>query len=354
MSNRSRLSFESRIGICYGFAGDAQALPELTHLRLGGFGPESILPNSFLGGTAPRLQSLSLSNILFPQLLNLLSSGTHLVHLSHNNIPPTGYISPEAMATSLSSLTNLESLSLQFQCPHPRPSLESRYPHPPPLTRSILPSLTKIEFKGASEYLEEILARIDAPRLNKMIITFFNEVVFDLPQLFQFISRRPTLRAPEKGHIIFNPRSITIRIRQTSGGELSVNIPCTASDWQLSSLQQLCSSPLPVSTLDDLYIFEGVECQQACWFDGVENTLWLELLHPFVAVKNIYLSKRSAPHFAYPLQELVGARTTEVLPTLENIFLDGLQPSGLQKGIKEFAAARQLTSRPVTVSRWNR
>ena len=72
-------------------------------------------------------------------------------------------------------------------------------------------------------------------------------------------------------------------------------------------------------------------------------------------MKNLYLCKKFVPRIAPALQELVGARTTEVLPTLENIFLEGLQPSGpLQKGIEKFVAARQLTSRPAALSRWIR
>ena len=92
------------------------------------------------------------------------------------------YIPPEVIATSLSALTSLEFLRLQFRYPRPRPALESRRLPPPPLTRSILPSLTRISFKGASEYLEEILARIDAPRLDKLHIVFFNQIIFDTPQ----------------------------------------------------------------------------------------------------------------------------------------------------------------------------
>ncbi|KAF8502693.1 hypothetical protein F5888DRAFT_1113143 [Russula emetica] len=115
------------------------------------------------------------------------------------------------MATSLSALTNLESLGLYFRYPRPRSALESRRLPPPPLTRSILPSLIKIGFQGASEYLEVILARIDAPRLDELHITFFNQIIFDTPQLFQFISRTPTLTAPEKGHIKFNSKAIIIQ-----------------------------------------------------------------------------------------------------------------------------------------------
>ncbi|KAF8502708.1 hypothetical protein F5888DRAFT_1113768 [Russula emetica] len=76
------------------------------------------------------------------------------------------------MATSLSALTSLESLHLTFRYPRPRPALGRRRLPPPPLTRYILPSLTKIRFKGASEYLVELWARIDAPRLDELHITF--------------------------------------------------------------------------------------------------------------------------------------------------------------------------------------
>jgi hypothetical protein len=153
----------------------------------------SILPDSFLGKTAPRLRSLDLLNVPFPGLPILLLSATHLVYLSLHDIPGPGYIPPEVMATSLSALTGLEFFRLYFRCP-PRPTLESR--RPPPPTRSILPSLTKIHFKGASKYLEEILARIDAPRLGGLHIAFFNQITSDQPQLFQFINAEGT----SKGH----------------------------------------------------------------------------------------------------------------------------------------------------------
>ena len=329
--------------------------PKLTDLRLSYALLESILPNSFLSGTTPHLRSLSLYNIPFPGLPKLLLSathGTHLVDLSLYDIPRSGYIPPEGMATSLSALTSLESLVLRFRYP-PCPALESRHTPPPPLTRSILPSLTKILFKGTSKYLEEILARIDAPRLNKLLITFFNQIIFDTPQLFQFISRRPTLRAPEKGHITFiGSEAIIVRFtsQKSDYGVFSVKIPCTVLEWQLSYLEVCTSSFPPLSVLEDLYIFEDRGCPSR-WQDDVENMLWLDLLRSFVAVKNLYLSEEFAPRIAPALQELVGGRTTEVLPTLENIFLEGFQPASgiLHEGIEKFVAARHL----VAVSCWD-
>jgi len=331
--------------------------PELTDLRVSMYKGESrpILPDSFLGGTAPRLRSLHLVRIPFPGVPKLLLSATHLVKLHLSVIPRSGYILPEAMATGLSALTSLETLHLSFRDPRPRPALGSR--RPPPPTRFILPRLTRIQFKGASEYLEEILARIDAPRLDGLHITFFNQLIFDTPHLFQFISRTPTLRAVKNGHIAFYSTGIVVIFSsQTSDYEiLSVRIPCTASEWQLSSLEQVCASSLPpVSTLEDLYIVED-RYQRPHWQDDAENTLWLDVLRPFVAVKNLYLSEELVPRIAPALQELVGGRTTEVLSTLENIFCESrvFRPSGpIHKGVERFVAARQPTSHPVAVSSW--
>jgi hypothetical protein len=202
--------------------------------------------------------------------------------------------------------------------------------------------------------LDEILARIDAPRLNELAITFFNQIIFDTPQLFQLISRRPMLRAPEKGHIAFTFKAIIVKfLSRTSDYALGVRIECTPSEWQLSSFEQVCTSSLPpLSMLEDLYIFED-RFLPPPWQGDVENTLWLELLHPFAAVKKLYLCEKTVPRIAPALQELVGARTTEVLPTLENIFLEGLQPSEPLQGIEKFIATRQLTGDPVAVSRWD-
>jgi hypothetical protein len=332
-----------------------EPFPELTYLLLGmdkDDGSERILPDSFLGGTAPRLRSLYLINVPFPGLLKLLLSATHLVVLDLRDIPRSGYLPPETVATSLSALTSLEFLCLDFRYPRPRPALETR--RPPPLTYSILPSLTKIEFKGASEYLEEILARIDSPRLDELHITFFNQIIFDTPQLFQFISRTPMLRAPKNGHIEFDSGAISVEFSSQTSDYIvfSLRILCTASEWQLSSLEQITSSLPPFSVLENLYVKEGYPPPH--WHDDVENTLWLDLLRSFVAVKNLYLSDEIVPHIAPALQELVGGRTTEVLPTLENIFSEAFQPSGpIHKGVERFVAARRLTSHPVAVSLWD-
>ena len=72
----------------------------------------------------------------------------------------------------------------------------------------------------------------------------------------------------------------------------------------------------------------------------------------FTAVTDIYLCETSAQHIAFVLQDALERRLTEVLPTLQNMFLSVIPPSGpIQEGIVLFVAARELSGRPITVSR---
>jgi hypothetical protein len=105
--------------------------------------------------------------------------------------------------------------------------------------------------------------------------------------------------------------------------KLELSISCEGLDWQLSSLEQICTSCFPfLSTLKDLYIHDA-PYSQPDWTDNIANREWLGLLHLFTAVKNVHLSEKVVLRIGPALQELAEGRATEVLPTLENIFLEG-------------------------------
>ena len=333
-----------------------EPFPELTYLRLFSTEAATVVPDSFLGGYAPpRLRELTLDGIPFPGLPKLLLSPTQLTYLLLFNIPHSGYFSPEAISTTLSTLTSLRHLVLKFQSPRSLPDGESR--HPPPLLRSVLPALRTLRFKGVGEYLEDLVARIDAPRLYSLTITMFNQILFDTPHFIQFVSRTPTLKALKKARLAFRNDAAAVVLSSPPDGykELEVEILCRQSDWQVSSLEQVCNLCLPsLSALEDLNIHENLKSPPD-WRDNIENTLWLEVLRPFSGVTNLYLSEKLAPSIAAALQELVGSRTMEALPALQNIFLEGLQPSGpVQDGIVNLVPARELSGHPITVSLWER
>ena len=333
-----------------------EPFPELTNLRLVLYGetrttPPAI-PDSFLGGSAPRLRDFELDCIPFPGLPKLLLSTTHLVRLRLADIGRSGFISPEAMVASLSVLSSLDALELEFEPYQSFPVWESQ--SPPPRNRSILPALTRIHFKVTTEYLEDIVTFIDAPQLKTLNINFFCQIDFDTPRLAQFINRTPKL-SKRDAHVQLHDNFVRVELPAGSG-TLEISIPYTDSepDRQLSSIEQVCNSSLhPLSTVENLYIVHHYR-RRAWKYVAIENTLWLQLLLPFTAVKNLYLCKEFAPGIAAALQELVEGRTTGVLPSLQNVFVEGLEPSGLfQEKIGQFVAARQ-PSDPIVISVWHK
>ena len=334
--------------------------PELTLLLLS-FGTSSCvpsLPNSFLGGSAPHLRVLSLNSIPFPGVPKLLLSTTRLVNLWLCNIPRSGYISPEVTATCLSTLTNLESFVLQFESPQSFPDQERR--RPPPRTRSILPVLGFFWFKGVSEYLEDLVSRIDTPRFRQLSATFFNDINFDTPELIRFVSRSSALKSPNEAHVFFENLTTSVKLRpQAIDLEyFQVKISCREPDWQLSSVAEICTISLPLlSTTENLFIYEVLDSlhSQLDWNDGISNIEWLDPLLPFTAVKNLYISKEFVPRIAPALEDMAGGGTTEVLPTLQNLYLEGFQPSeSIEEGIERFISARRLIDRPIAISVWER
>ena len=300
--------------------------PELTALHL-----ESkddtvpIVPNSFLCGSAPRLRSLRLDGILFPGLPKLLPSATGLVDLSLSNIPHSGYIAPNAIVACLSTLTGLKSLSLKFQSPRSRPDPGSWCP--PPATRAVLPALTELQFTGMSEYLEDLVARINAPLLNVLDIRFFLQLIFETPHLAQFIDRTPQLKTIDEARVVFSDSGATVSLTRRSDDKgLELGISCRPVDWQLSSLEQVCGSCLPqalISAVEHLYILERQILPHHQEDDtDIENSQWLELFLPFTTVRHLYLSKESAPNVMPALQEIVGDSARGVLPALQHLHLE--------------------------------
>ncbi len=325
--------------------------PEMTYLSLRSRAETlPVIPDSFLGGSAPRLKTVWLDGIPFPELPKLLSSAIHLSQLRLREIPHSGYFSPEVMVICLSTLTRLESLYLEFESPRSHPDREIRSLPPP--KRFVLPALMYFRFRGVSEYLEDIVTCIDTPKLKNFYMTFFNQVDFDNPQLAQFITRTPIFKAPDEARVQFHDGTVSVVLPSwTSGyGKTLIEISSREPDQQLPSIAQICTSSLPpLSTVKNLYIEHHYS--QLVWeTDAVENIQWLELFLPFTGVKNLYLSEESALGIIRALRELVGSRTTEVLPALQKIFVARHRLS--RSIIRQFVAARELSGHPIAVSRW--
>jgi hypothetical protein len=254
-------------------------------------------------------------------------------------------------------MTSLETLQLEFKTHQSYPDLKSGQSFPP--TRSVLPTLTSFRFIGTNEYLEGFVARVDAPKLSQFITKSFkfkfNDIDFKDPELIQFIVRTPTLGVYDEARFVFHGHGVRVTLHQSHpepSDERMVEVEIILDRHHLSTLAQICTSLRlrPLLTVEKLYI-DGFDTSRLLWEDTV-NTEWLDLLLPFTAVQNLYVSKRFSPPIALALAH-TGGRTTEVLPSLQNIHLQGFYwrtSESVQKSIAQFISARQITNHPFAIS----
>jgi hypothetical protein len=330
--------------------------PALSALLLESSSQSLVLPNSFLGGSTPHLHVLELDHIPFPALPSLLMSTTDLRHLHLSSIPLLTYIPSQVMVTCLSQMTRLKVLVIEFYNFHSSRFQHSHTSlHSPPSTRTILPALTYLRFQGWRNYLEDLVASIDAPLLDTMSLSFlfFERDTYDMPQLSKFISCTNQLQSPCRVDAVFYDHTIKVKLYLktdlTPGSVLDLEILCQDPDQRLSSLAQLCQSLSSLPTLERLDIRRGQSDDSALPYN-IENARWLELWRRFVGVKNLHITEPLGLPVMSALAMLTGDGVT-VLPALQNIFLEGLQPSGsLRDNVDQLTAARQS----ISVHHWNR
>ncbi|KAH9970104.1 hypothetical protein BGW80DRAFT_1461541 [Lactifluus volemus] len=280
---------------------------------------------------------MDLRHILFPSLRKFLLSTSDLTSLSLDDIPNDGYISPEAMVTSLSALTS----SNHFHHIHiPDTSTETKNATPTSWPRTVLSALTNIYFQGVSEYLEVLAARIDAPMLEALGYTFSISCLrYSTNQLAHWYLRNPS-------HPVFPAflaeRPIERRVR---GKWL---------DWQVFSIAQICNQILPLcSSVEWLNVEYGnwwaweIEPPPSMRPDDMDDTRWLELFHSFISVKRLEISNELESFIAAALQGLTKESAAGVFPTLNrlSIIRDTLDRAAHQ-GIESFVNARQHSDYP--------
>jgi hypothetical protein len=313
------------------------------------------LPESLLSGSAPSLQICTLSGIPFPTFPKFVLSATQLNTLNLREMPNSGFISPQSMAACLSSLPNLGSFSIELDPPQSR--RDRTRTHPPPLTRAALPLLTNLSFIGTNRYFENLVAHIDAPLLNQLIVTFFMDAKLDIPQLHDFVDRTETLQPFNKGSIVFSGRVVKVIFESpASSARFELEIKCGRPDWQLPSMMRVFRQPWPIlSHLEHLELHEISGSSRMNWEyeSDMDSAQWLEVFRRFIAVQRLYVSKRLVPPVAATLREFTGGSSMDVLPVLHELSTEGHHPSGpVREVIKSFVAARRLSGHSLVIQAW--
>jgi hypothetical protein len=307
------------------------------------------LPNTFRWG--PHLRTLHSTKIAFASFPQLLLPSQNLVDIQLHEIPISGYFAPDAFADSLSEMAQLETLSLHFLSLPPRRTYLNLPPQPG--ERVVLPSLTCFKYRGTSKYLDNLVARIDTPRLGDIDITLFSQPTMDTSQLGRFIERIEMQTSLTQAEVQTSPYAISISFTNssTSGTPLRLQISCRQLDWQLSSMAQVCGQLSP-------FLFRVKELnidttQSPNGQDDLGGEQSLDLFRAFGAATDLRVAGVLVSDILCALRPADRGRTNETsaLPALRNLHADKpIEMHGLSwDAIQSFIISRSLSGRPVKV-----
>ena len=323
----------------------SEPFSELEELVLhSSYSMQLILPGTFRWGS--RLHTLHSIRIGFPSFPQLLLPSQDLIDLQLHEVPLSGYFSPESFVNALSAMTQLQSLSLHFVSLPPR----RHYLSLPPQEHVVLPALTCLRYRGTSKYMDILVARLDAPRLENIFIKFFSQPTMDASQLGRFIQRIEMQTSLSHAEVETSMHDISISFTSSStSAPLRLQISCTELDWQLSSLAQVCNNFSP-------FLFHvqylGINTTQSpSGQNDVDGEQWLELLSPFSGARDLLVTGELAADILGSLPRADTGTTTDTtfLPALCNLrvqtpkLIDGV----FRDAALSFLTSRRLSGRPV-------
>ena len=285
-----------------------------------------ILPSAFRWG--PRLRRLHSTGITFPALLRRLSSSSNLVDIRLHGISYNRYLSPKALAKTLSGMAQLQSLSLHFH------STANRITMPLPQERVLLHALARLSFRGTTMFLEGFLAMIDAPRLGGIEITFLDEPTFGVSNLCTLIDRVEMQKSHRQADILFSEHSATISLTQPAPMYLKLEVLCKSLSWQLFYMAQICRFfSTFLFCVDDLRITNRLSSRRN------NEKRWLDLIRPFRGTKWFYVAGDFSTDILFALHKSSRRRRETVLPALHKLCI--LEPESdcppLREAIESFA-----------------
>jgi F-box-like len=272
-----------------------------------------ILPNEFLVGPFPSLRILRVVRVGFPALQRFLPFAKDLVSLRLQDLP---YLTPAAVRNFLPGMTCLEELYLYFHLPISRPISESggnnRINAPP--CRAVLPALKIVQFCGTSEDLECLLSSTEAPVLQYVEITFFNQAtIFDTSQFVWFLSRTKTQWLHDSARLHCSKSDISITLSQETWDQMTLRVQCMSLDWQLSCMAEICAN-LFVSDVRHFDIDASLPFPSE--HDDMDSLPLLELFRPFSRVTKLFVSDTVELYVKHALKQEVAM---EVLPNIHEM-----------------------------------
>jgi hypothetical protein len=297
----------------------------------------------------PRLRRLHLTRVSVHPLLRLLYFSNDLVDLQLHEVPGPPDLPPGALTEALSRMAQLRSLSLHFLS---TPGTIF-FPHPPSGERVLLPVLTRFHFQGKGEYLENLLARIDAPRLEDIGVTFFNGFITDLSNLAEFVGRMEIRKPLHGAHIQYSEHAISISLTQPGLGAptcFKFQLFGEKVALQLSLISLICFRFSVYLNVVDLRINAMRATRKSRWEDSDKSERWRDLIDLFRGVKRFHVAGSLSESIMCALL-LPGSQGKSILPALHKLYIPrpGPRLTPLGKDVVSFVISRRLSGHQIAV-----
>ena len=215
-----------------------------------------------------------------------------------------------------------------------------------------LPNLRRFRFYGVTTYLEALLHRIFAPRLEKLQILFFNQLTFSVPRLLHFVDTTENLRF-KTAKFKFSDEDVDVEVYPHEEADmyaLSFTVRCCHLDWQLSFAAQIFSALSPVlSTVEHLTFEHRKRSRSSEEHNEVDPTEWHKLLSSFRNVKTLRIATGLVEELSHCLQLDDGELPSELLSELQELTYFG--SSDTSNAFTSFVEARQNVGYSITVLR---
>ena len=300
------------------------------------------LPEKF---RAPLLRHLSLHGIALPKGLPLLSSTISLSTLSLTHIRDTCYFPLGHLVTQLQDLPHLKELFIGFAISIPLPTGEGELLHAPipPVT---LPALRRLTFRGEDIHLDNLVAQINTPLLERLSLTLLFDLTFTLVNLNSFIHRTEGLGCLVS-RVIFSKGRASMYFEEQGIETLNLCVNCGPLDWQIDSVTQVCITLGNITPAVEVLTLDlDVGGMPSDWRNTLDSMLWRELLLPFVGVKQLQIGSSLTRELSQALESAAGGLALELLPELQELEVH-LKTDREKNDFSAFIESRKSAGRPV-------
>ncbi|KAH9042943.1 hypothetical protein EDB83DRAFT_2640731 [Lactarius deliciosus] len=315
--------------------------------------PGSILPTTFLSGSAPSLRRLTLREVV-SERLPLLSSATGLVELALTLSNTYGALPDASLIANLQRMSCLRRLELKATGVVPSLNIITDTP-PPPTCAGTLSKLTDLIFVGRGPYLQVLVGSLAAPSLQHLDVD---------------ITASP-------GHNSFVPHLCKF-IRDAECQFIAVRLDF--SNWTFGFFAETCPKsgharpfriiiPQPVSPEEIGIMLSGplstveelvVDSKGSPFTQQVGQVQWRGFFNHIRRVKTVQMSPQVALNVAHSFQLGGQEPALDLFPALEQVEvpLTYLPPIVSEDPIKDsildafepFVAARKQMGRPIRLS----